>query len=233
MRTKERAQARALRAEGRSVKEIAKIMAISVGSISPWVRGVPLTVDQRRALASRSAVASLEGQAKGWAACADARARRWAKFTEQADQEWPILSQNPKFMFGLALYVGEGTKCCPNAVGLVNTDVRVLRSTLDFYRLVGVEMDQIRARLMLHDINHEPEAKAYWCRELGLTLRQFTQTHRKAPSSSRGKRGNKHPQGMLALRVNSTELRQKLGRWMDLALESPPVGCEMAGQFKA
>jgi len=44
MKTRERSEARRLRAEeGRSVKEIAGILSVSRSSVSLWVRDVPLT----------------------------------------------------------------------------------------------------------------------------------------------------------------------------------------------
>ena len=64
----ERSLARALRAEGRSMKEIARLVGVSVASVSCWVRDVPLTSDQRAELLRRMS-------ANGRAAAAAGRSR--------------------------------------------------------------------------------------------------------------------------------------------------------------
>ena len=47
MRKKEKAEARRLRYEGRSIKEIERLMRVNRSSISVWVRDVPLTEEQK------------------------------------------------------------------------------------------------------------------------------------------------------------------------------------------
>ena len=61
MKSKEREDARRLRKqEGRSVKEIAAILGVSVASVSIWVRDVRLTKKQRMALDNRNPVINPE-----------------------------------------------------------------------------------------------------------------------------------------------------------------------------
>jgi len=57
VKTEERQLARRLRAEqGLAVREIARIVGVSVGSVSLWVRDVPLSAEQEAVLAARNPV---------------------------------------------------------------------------------------------------------------------------------------------------------------------------------
>ena len=53
MKTEKRKQARRLRKEGKSVREITKILNVSKGSISRWVRDISLTSKQVERLNKR------------------------------------------------------------------------------------------------------------------------------------------------------------------------------------
>jgi transposase-like protein len=64
VKTEERQLARRLRAEqGLAVREIARIVGVSVSSVSLWVRDVPLTAEQEAVLAARNPVRN--GQRRG------------------------------------------------------------------------------------------------------------------------------------------------------------------------
>jgi len=53
MKTKEKEEARKLRAQGKSVNEIAKILKVSKGSVSLWTKNIILTQDQINNLKSK------------------------------------------------------------------------------------------------------------------------------------------------------------------------------------
>jgi transposase len=57
MKTREREQARLMRrTEGRSVKEIARLVDVSRSTASLWVRDIPLTADQQAELERRNPI---------------------------------------------------------------------------------------------------------------------------------------------------------------------------------
>jgi transposase len=53
MKAKERAEARSWRQQGRSIKEIAKRLLVSKGSVSAWVSDIELTEEPIRLLEER------------------------------------------------------------------------------------------------------------------------------------------------------------------------------------
>lgn len=63
-RTLEREQARKLRAEGKSIRDIAQILRISKGSISPWVRDIELTPQQEAHLKESERLGAALGRKK-------------------------------------------------------------------------------------------------------------------------------------------------------------------------
>jgi transcriptional regulator with XRE-family HTH domain len=70
MKTQERLEARRLRREeGRSVKEIERLLGVSRSTASLWVRDIPLTVAQRASLKRRNPI--YNGQFKGAAVNAE------------------------------------------------------------------------------------------------------------------------------------------------------------------
>jgi hypothetical protein len=157
------------------------------------------------------------GYAKVAAAHTARRQLRWVMFDAEADAAWPTLSKKTRFMFGLALYAGEGSKT-EHSLILTNCDPRLLRVGIEFYRMLGVEMSRIRAAININRAQGVSAAEAFWASQLGLRRKQFTKTHVATSSSSRGRRGNKQPYGTCRIKVHDTRLLRMVLRWIDLAM---------------
>lgn len=214
-----RRKARELRSTGLSVGNIAQILGISKGSISPWVADIILTDEQQRILAAHSADACTQGRSKGISTNIRNRKLRWQQAHQEAEIEWPRRSKDPDFMFGLALYVGEGGKTLPYSTRFSNADPAVICKELDFFLQIGISRDRIRALLHLQDENLRGAAEVFWRSKTGLPQEQFYQTIVAISSASKQK-GRILPHGTLQLSVNDTHIRQKLEKWMHLALEN-------------
>jgi predicted transcriptional regulator len=76
MKTAEQVRARELRSEGRSMKEIARLVGCALSSVSSWTRDIELTPEQCAALRSRNP--AINGQLVAAANASRARARRAA-----------------------------------------------------------------------------------------------------------------------------------------------------------
>src|SRR4029453_9044945 len=86
MKTAERNQARRMRSEeGRSIKEIARLLGVSRSSVSHWVRDIELTDAQHSALQARNRLYERQRLARA-AMAAKARARRVAAQQEGRGQ---------------------------------------------------------------------------------------------------------------------------------------------------
>ncbi|MFA6235522.1 MAG: hypothetical protein WC824_15235 [Bacteroidota bacterium] len=218
MKTEKHLEARNLRSKGLSVKVIAKTLGVSKSSVSVWVRDISLTLEQ---ISNLKKVKSKAGE-KGREAARDkhrtSRIQRWGNFHQEAEKEWPFFSLNPIFMFGLALYIGEGGKTEPNIAIISNADSSVLQKALGFFRLLGVPDSKFRAMIHLQDQIFQIKAEDFWERKLGIPRNQFYRTRITISCASKQK-GRILPNGTLHLYVGDTRIRQKIERWMQLALQ--------------
>lgn len=214
----ERSLARTLRADGLSLNEICLRVPAAKSTISLWVRDICLTDAQMACLGGRT---DREKYSRTMGA---RRERRHAMYRAEADEEFGALSQEAAFMFGLALYVGEGTKAVPGKLALTNCDPRVMQCTVRFFERIGIARARMRCRIQLHPGIDEEPVLAFWGSTLGLHPTQFNPVYRKVSRSSLDRVGHKQPYGMCEIYAGSTVLWHKLMRWMTLALEENTGG---------
>lgn len=78
--------------------------------------------------------------------------------------------------------------------------------------------ERMRCLLTLNSSLDVESAEAFWREATGFTSKQFHKTQRRLGFSSKGKRGQRWPNGVCLLRAGDIRIRQKLNRWMELAL---------------
>lgn len=214
MRWEDKLRARELRVQGCSYNDILREVGVSKSTLSLWLRDIPLTDEQVAALSDKFRA----GREKFIHKMRVRRDDRWAEYHREAEAEYAILSQDPAFMFGLALYIGEGTKSDENAVCFTNCDPRVICKALDFFLTIGVPYASLRGAVHLHPGLSVEAAELYWRQ---VTNSSETQLHKTSVSVSRastGKKGNSQPRGTFQISATHTKTRQKLSVWMTLAL---------------
>lgn len=210
MKIEARRKARLLRSQGKSLSDIALTVGASKSTVSIWCRNIQLTRCQKNALSSRA-------QQRGTEAVRRSRMRRWHAFYQAAETEWIGLKDNRSFVLGLGIYMGEGDKA-DGVVGVSNCDPEIIRATLRFLDIIQCPPDKRRLKVQVHDACQIQSALCFWQRETGLGPNYFTQCVVNTPCSSMKKRGRLQPYGTCHVRVFSTELRQKIKRWIQLAL---------------
>ncbi len=214
VKSEEKSLARELRRQGFSYNEILEHVSVSKGTLSLWLRDIALTDEQvARFLDKRCG-----GREKFILAMRQRRDNRWAEYQREAEEEYKLLSQDPSFMFGLALYVGEGSKTQQNELCITNCDPRVIQKGLQFFRQIGVPMDALRCGLHVHPGLSKKGAEQFWQEVTGLPPEQFHTTRDAISRASNGTKGHVQLYGTCQLRACSTRLRQKLQKWMELAL---------------
>jgi transposase-like protein len=130
VKTEERQLARRLRREqGLPVKEIARIVGVSVSSVSLWVRDVPLTPEQEAALDARNPVRN--GQRRG--TVNNSRRCREVRLAAQQHGRERVRAGDTTFLAGCMLYWAEGSKR-RNNVTLTNADSDLVEVFLRFLR---------------------------------------------------------------------------------------------------
>lgn len=214
MRFEEKQRARELRGQGWSYNDILKKVGVAKSTLSLWLRDMPLTDEQIATLACKFRA----GREKFIHKMRARRDTRWAGYHRQAEEEYAELSQDPEFMFGLALYIGEGSKTKQNDVCIANCDPRVIQKALEFFLKIGIPYASLRCAIHLHPELPVESVESYWRGVTGLPETQFHQTSRVVSSASGGKKGNLQVYGTCRVGASHTEIRQKIGRWMTLAL---------------
>lgn len=155
----------ALRKEGKSYGDIRKILKVSKGSLSVWLKDIPLTEDQKFALKDRRKRA-VETYRKTMRL---KRSRRNSGYYLDQIRKWVPLSEREVFIAGLFLYLGEGNKASRNTVGITNTDPSVVKFAL-YWIINSLKVSKDKVRIQLHlynDMDIEKEIN-FWLTELKM-----------------------------------------------------------------
>ena len=164
--------------------------------------------------------ASFAQAAKSSAAiCASRRDSRWAQYHQEAEQEYAALSQDPQFMFGLALlHRGrQQNQAEPSLFGK-------LRSAC-YSESNGILSDDRRSLFIVAlRLAFTSWVACRRCRSLLAANDRAAQSavpHKTTSAVSRassGKKGNLQVYGTCQLYASNTKIRQKLSCWMTLSL---------------
>lgn len=212
-----RAQAVAMRKEGRSYREIREVIGVSKSTLSLWLRDVPLTEEQQLALALRSP-ASATRRAKAIRASA---AQRRARIQAEARSQITNLSESELFVAGVVAYWAEGSKNKPWRTGarvsFLNSDPAMILLFLRWLVLVGVDADRLQFRLNIHESADVAAAEEFWAEVVGVPVHAFDRTtlKRHNPRTVR-KNVNAEYHGCLCVSVRrSTNLNVQIAGWFE------------------
>lgn len=175
------------RAEGRSIKEIARLLRVSTSSVSHWVRDIELTDAQHAALQARNGLHERQRLAHA-AMAAKARARR-----SRAQQEGRRRARtlNHRYICGCMLYWAEGSRT-RNKIVFTNSDPEMARFFAEFM-------------FEFFDIEN------FWLATLRLPRSCLCKsTVNRYSRYSQKKRKNKLPYGTCRIVVHSTEVAQTI-----------------------
>lgn len=178
-KSKLKLEARILRKNGTSIKQIAKKLKVSVSSVSVWCRDILFTDDQKKHLRAK-------GQARGYEARMDALQRRKNLFDNHIKQikldaknEVGALSNRDLFVAGIALYWGEGFKK-DHLAGLATTDKNIAMFYITWLkRCFNVTSDRLILRVTINEMKkHLAEGIInWWSSQLGIDTSQFSKPY--------------------------------------------------------
>lgn len=214
MKAKERKLARKLRNFGYSVGAIAKRIKCAKGSVSKWVRDIPLTPDQIKRLESNQE----RGRAKA-ATHPNSPRQAWARIrneiTKSASSEISRVCPNEMLkMVGIALYWAEGYKAGINMVNFSNSDPQMIALMMQFFKKVcSVPAEKFRGAVHIHPHLDREEAKKFWSKASGIPLSQFHKTQIAVSRASKNKRDTL-PFGTFSIVICDTRLQSKIKGWI-------------------
>jgi transposase-like protein len=208
VKTCERELARELRrTEGASIKDIARRVGVSVGSVSVWVRDIELTPEQHAALQLRN-VAYNRQMSGTWKQAASRRAQR-----RSYQENGRVLARagDPLFVAGCMLYWAEGSKH-RNSLRFSNSDPEMVRFFVTFLReCFDVDEAAIRltCNLFADHLERQHEIEQFWLDLAGLPRSCLCKSTVNVYSKySQKKRQNKLPFGTCRIVVSRTRVVQ-------------------------
>lgn len=204
VKTRERDLARHLRrAEGASIKDIARRVGVSVSSVSIWVRDIELTPEQHAALAMRN-VAYNRQMSGTWRQAANRRAER---VTVQERGRLLAHAGDPLFISGCMLFWAEGGKH-RNTLRFTNSDPEMIRFFSGFLRRcfeLDDEAIRLTCNLFADHLERQREIECFWLDVAGLPPTCLCKSAVNVYSKySQKKRRNKLPYGTCRISVSRT-----------------------------
>ncbi len=191
-------KARALRADGRTLADIAEVLGVSKSSVSLWVREMNIEVRRRQPVARRPNALQLAKLAE----------------IEECDrlgrERIGVLSDAAFLAAGAALYAGEGTKTGKD-VNFANTDARMVAFYCSWLRrFFDIDEERFRIRVYLHEGLDLDGAEAFWSEVTGVPRSQFRGAYR--AKADPAIRRAKHEFGCVYVRYCCTRtLREIMG----------------------
>ena len=214
MRAKERLKARQLRMQGLSIREIAREIKCSKGSVSGWVRDIPLNPEQ---------IARLKlNQDKGRAKAANhpnSPKQVWSKIrqdiSDAAIKEIPcVCSKDVLRVVGSALYWAEGFNASVNTVSFSNSDPGMIALMMRFFRTIcNVPEEKFRGIINIHPHLGVGKAVNFWSKISGIPIKQFHKTQVVISSASKQKRDTL-PLGTFKIVISDVRLQSRIKGWI-------------------
>jgi len=190
-------RARELRAEGRTLLDIATQLGVAKSSVSLWVRDVqfePLPRTQARQ--------------RGPNILARRKQEEIDRLLLEGRERVGMLSEREFLMAGIALYAGEGSKR-DGDVSLANSDARLVAFFCRWLReFFAVEECRLRARLYLHHGLNLDEATGFWEEVTGIPRSQFLSPYRAVPDATI--RASKHVRGCISVRYSCSRTHRHI-----------------------
>lgn len=181
MKKEEKEIAIKLRNEGKTFNEILKIIKVGKGTLSIWLKNVPILEPYRTEYENKVSYPCRMA--------AIAMRNRWENKRIEVGKNYNPPFNDPFFMLGLGIYMGEGSKYCPSQTSLSNSDpeiIKIFKKWIEKY--FWEENFYWRASIHIYDkLNIEKDLK-WWSKITGLSTDKFIKTQISISSSSKRKR---------------------------------------------
>lgn len=206
-----------LRKEGKTYREIEKILVISRSTLCNWFRNEEWSKNLKKINTKNHIKKSIEHMRKMNYAREKILEAKYKDFEEEAIKEFEVYKNNPLFIGGLMLYAGEGDKLTKGVIRLANTDFFIHKIFIKFIKkFLKIKDNDIKLSILLYpDLNIE-ECRSKWSQELNIPIANF---HK--PQIIQGKSKIKRLHfGVGSIIISNSFLKRKLLEWIELSKKS-------------
>lgn len=208
-----------LRRDGYSYSYIASQTGLSKSTLSDWLADVPYHPNEHTRLAiGRARAASGEKKTQ-------IKQQSLLKARQEAENDINTLSKRDLFMFGIGLYLGEGSKTA-NVVRVVNSEVDVIRLAIAWFMSLGVLKNQFGVTLHLYPDSNVKKCLQFWSEATTIPLGQFAKPQIDRRRNKKSNKAGKLPYGTAHLSVKSGGRKEfgvffsrKILGWVDSAIK--------------
>ncbi|TSC71246.1 MAG: Uncharacterized protein G01um101449_13 [Parcubacteria group bacterium Gr01-1014_49] len=213
MRIAARKEAELLRRQGKSIKEIARRVGASQGSVSRWCSNIILSREQRAELEKKRREAGMKALSPWIQRNRELKQKDIRKQGQRGRRDIDRMTKRDLFMLGLGLYWGEGYKRGSQEWGFTNSDPKIIRTIIAWLEeCYNVPVENVIARLTINR-RYQSQAERLtkeWVRETGILPSQFGK-----PTFISGYNGSKMDahtyRGTLRIKVRrGTSLRRRI-----------------------
>lgn len=211
----EKAAAVKLRKKGYSYTQIKKQIKVSKSTLSIWCRDVTLSIEQTEELLKRKLRGSEKGRLISAKKNHEKRIEEINFLTSEGKKEVGKLTKRDRFLIGIALYAGEGTKNDKQTV-FSNSDPKLIKFMINWFReFTNISNEKIRGRLWIHKNRDELKAKKFWSELCSIPLEQFNKSYiAENKVSSKKIRKKIHEYGVFGIAFANTKIQRKILGWL-------------------
>jgi transcriptional regulator with XRE-family HTH domain len=208
-----------LRKEGKSYREIAKIVGVSKNSVSRWCKNLKLPPSAQRILEEKNKKnkKALEEYNK---LKSEKVRKENQKIKKAASSQIRSLSEYELLLVGTSLYWSEGWKKeSPekyHGISFVNSDPNMVKLFLNFLRKVmKIPEEKIKVNLRIHPNINAKRAINFWSKITKIPKEKFGISTQISRASQRKRPKNSLPYGTLKLSVHSRQKFYQIKGWIE------------------
>lgn len=215
---RERIKAQELRKSGESIKNIAKQLKVSPGTVSLWCRDVQLSPEQIRELERKARDPHYGRRLEYSRAQRRKRELKEKRFWKQGVKEVGELSNRELFLVGVGLYWGEGFKKDSQA-GFANSDPAMIRLFIKWLiECCDVKKSDLSMRVTINS-SHEyrlNDVQNYWAEVTGVETSSFQKPYLQTVKWKKVYDNHEGYYGVLRIKVRkSKDFLRKIYGWID------------------
>ena len=202
-------EARELRGNGLSLKEIAEKLNVSKSSASRWCSDIKLTTTQKRKLENKQQEAALKGRKRAAKLKRERKKKRINKSKNKGRDRVGQVTKRDRYIAGLMLYSGEGDKK-DGRVAVSNTNPKIITFMAKWFEeFFDVRPDSLKAELYIHDNLDVEKAINFWSENTRIPAKNFLEPYVVEDKPNKHRK-NKHKFGVIKIRFHDCDVHREI-----------------------